>query len=37
MGEDFKINVFFNQEGEELESVLSRFLISMLNKEVNNS
>ena len=33
MGKEFKINVFFNQDGEEIEEILSRFLISLLNEK----
>jgi len=30
VGKEFKINVFFNQDGEE---ILSKFLISLLNEK----
>ena len=35
MSQDFKISVLFNQDGEEIEEILSRFLISLLNEKNN--
>lgn len=34
MKENFKINVCFDENGEELEKIISYFLISKLNKKV---
>ena len=39
MNEDFKINIFFNEDGEELEKILSNFFINILKTEnikINN-
>lgn len=33
MQESFKINVFFNQQGEEIEDLLVHFFIQILNKK----
>ena len=32
MDESFKINVYFDEKGEELESIISHFLINILEK-----
>ncbi len=32
MREDFKLNVFFCEEGEELETVIANYLIGSLEK-----
>ncbi len=32
--EDFKINVFFHQDGEEIEKLLANYLISKLKNKV---
>ena len=32
MEKDFKVNVFFDEDGEELEKIIARLLISTLNK-----
>lgn len=31
--EDFKMNVFFHQDGEEIEKLLANYLISKLNSK----
>ncbi len=33
MKEDFKINVFFCKDGEEIEKVLANYLINILNNK----
>lgn len=33
MNETFKINVYFDEKGEEIENLLSRFLIDILEKK----
>ena len=33
MNESFKINVYFDEKGEELESLIERLLIDMLERE----
>lgn len=33
MQESFKINVFFNQQGEEIEDLLAHYFIQMLNEK----
>ncbi len=35
MNETFKINVYFDEKGEEIENIISHFLIDMLEKKVN--
>ena len=34
MDNDFKINVYFNDEGEDLESILAFYLKNLLNKKI---
>ena len=36
MNEKFKINVYFDEKGEELEKIISYFLISKLESKVKN-
>lgn len=31
--EDFKINIFFQQDGEEIEKILANYLLSALNQK----
>lgn len=33
MNETFKINVYFDEKGEEIESIISHFLIDTLKKK----
>ncbi len=33
MNEKFKINVHFDEKGEEIENIISRFLIDILEKK----
>lgn len=33
MSETFKINVYFDEKGEEIENIISRFLIDILKKK----
>ena len=33
MEKEFKLNVYFDNEGDELESIISFFLINMLNEK----
>lgn len=33
MNETFKINVYFDEKGEEVENLISRFLIDTLEKK----
>ena len=37
MQEDFKINVFFDDEGDEIENLLVRYLIQILNDKAGKS
>lgn len=37
MQEDFKINVFFDGEGEEIENLLVHYLIPILNEKAGKS
>lgn len=34
MNREFQINLFFNQEGEEIEEILSNYLIKILNNKM---
>lgn len=34
MDSDFKINVFFNEKGEELENIVSEYLKNLLNTAI---
>lgn len=34
MENDFKINVYFNDEGEEIEKILSFYLINLLENKI---
>lgn len=36
MENDFKINVYFTEEGEELEQILSNFLIRNIEQNPSN-
>ncbi len=33
MNETFKINVYFDEKGEEIENIISHFLIDILEKK----
>lgn len=35
MGNEFKINVYFNDEGEELENILAVYLQNLLETKVS--
>ncbi len=35
MNETFKINVYFGEKGEELENIISKFIINILKKKGN--
>lgn len=37
MENDFKINLFFNNDGENLEKLLSSFLINVLDNKTPNT
>ncbi len=37
MENDFKINIYFDENGEELEQVLSSFLIRIIEQEPSNA
>lgn len=37
MGNDFKINVYFNDEGEELEKLLAFYIRNLLDKKIVNA
>ena len=37
MEKEFELNVFFNNDGDELEKILSNFLSNMLKKKGNNN
>lgn len=37
MNNEFKINVFFQQDGEEIESILANYLITVLNNKGEKS
>ncbi len=37
MKDDFKINIFFNEDGEDVEKILSRFLSNLLNEKISNT
>ena len=37
MNDDFKINTFFCDDGEDLEQILTKFLISILSPKANLS
>lgn len=34
MENDFKINVYFNEEGEDLENILAFYLKNLLDKKI---
>lgn len=36
MKEDFKINIFYSDNGENLEDILSRYLINLLKERAKN-
>lgn len=33
MGEDFKINTFYDEKGEELEKIIAHFIANMLKSD----
>lgn len=37
MEKDFKINIYFNEDGEDLAKILSRFLSNLLNEKASNA
>ena len=37
MENDFKINVYFSEEGEELEQILSSFFIRIIEQKPSNA
>lgn len=36
MNEDFKFNIFYSDNGENVEDLLFRFLINLLKEKINN-